>query len=500
MAGRVVPGKTDLATTDPQVAALAEGWDPTSVTRGSNKKLEWRCPKEGHTFIDSPKNRIKSKYNCPYCSGAKVLTGFNDLKTEFPEIAKEAWGWDPTTSAPKSPSKREWRCPKGHIYSAIIANRTRLNNGCSFCANKQCLPGFNDIATFSQQLASEADGWDPSQTCYGTNERRNWKCSLGHTWNTKVSARVHNKTGCPYCAGQKVWEGFNDLRTINPELAKEADGWNPAEFTCGAKASMSWICNRGHKYKAAIIERSKGKGCPYCANKRVLVGFNDLASQFPNIASEADGWDPQKFVFGSHKRMKWRCKLGHQFEGKVIYRTQRETGCPICSHHQLLTGFNDLQTKFPELAKEADGWDPSQVLTGSPQKKPWICAKGHKWTALINNRCVGAGCPTCAEHGFDPEKEAWFYLMQRPGEQQFGISNVIEKRLDFHKKYGWTLIECVGPNSGKKIQETESSLKKWLRTKIGVVKGTSENWLTKDLEIKSLAELKDISGIKTDIF
>ena len=69
-----------------------------------------------------------------------------------------------------------------------------------------------------------------------------------------------------------------------------------------------------------------------------------------------------------------------------------------------------------------------------------------------------------------------------------------------HKSNGWILIEHVGPFDGKEVQETESSPKKWLKTKIGLIDGSTENWLTSSMEVGSLAELKEISGIQTDIF
>ena len=37
-----------------------------------------------------------------------------------------------------------------------------------------------------------------------------------------VGSRIKG-TGCPYCAGQKVLEGYNDLATTNPELLEEWD-------------------------------------------------------------------------------------------------------------------------------------------------------------------------------------------------------------------------------------------------------------------------------------
>ena len=494
-------GKNDLATLYPELAKQAHGWDPSDVTPGSKKKVEWICQDYGHIFLSIIKNRTSKNTGCGICAGSQLLSGFNDLATRYPEIAAQADGWDPSTVFPGSHSNKNWLCDLGHSYVATINNRTNHGNGCPYCTNKKVLTGFNDVKTKYPEIANEAYGWDPSKVCHGTNEFKDWKCELGHTWSARVHVRTMQRTGCPYCAGRKVWIGFNDLQTTYPQVAKQADGWDPKQYTSGAKDSMDWLCEKNHAYKAPIQERTgKGRGCPYCANKKLLKGFNDLASCYPKIAAEADGWDPSEFVFGSKKRMNWRCQLGHTFTGLIINRTQGESSCPICMNHQLLIGFNDLATKYPDLAKEAYGWDPSKVLTGSAARKRWICSKGHKWNAQISNRCNGSGCPTCSEGGFDPSKEAWLYLMERPGEQQFGISNVIKQRLEQHHKNGWVEIDLVGPFSGELVFKTESLLKKWLKSTYGNIKGTSENWSTINLEVKSLTELKKVSGIPTDLF
>ena len=53
-------------------------------------------------------------------------------------------------------------------------------------------------------------------------------------------------------------------------------------------------------------------------------------------------------------------------------------------------GFNDLQTVFPEIARE---WDyekninmPNAYLAGSVEKVWWKCDKGHSYQAKICNR------------------------------------------------------------------------------------------------------------------
>jgi len=174
----------------------------------------------------------------------------------------------------------------------------------------------------------------------------------------------------------------------------------------------------------------------------------------------------------------------------------------VCSGLQVLAGFNDLQTKFPEIAAEAYGWDPETVTKGSNKKKDWKCNQGHIYSSAVNSRTnMGSGCPICAESGFNPDKDAWFYLMERAGEQQFGISNFITDRLRTHELNGWNLIEhTTKPALGQKVLDTEKAFKRWLKKEIGVMDGTTENWSTTSMEVQSLAELKAMSGIETDLF
>ena len=90
--------------------------------------------------------------------------------------------------------------------------------------------------------------------------------------------------------------------------------------------------------------------------------------------------------------------------------------------------------------------------------------------------------------------------MQRPGEQQFGITNDLPARMKTHERNGWTLLENIGPAPGDVVYRTELVFKKWLRKNIGIMEGTTENWATTSMEVYSLADLKARSGIHTELF
>ena len=498
---KLIVGVNDLKTTHPEIAVQAYEWDPEAVTAGSSKKKNWKC-KEGHVYISSVQKRTSRGGGCPYCSNYKVLAGFNDLQTKFPDIAAEAYGWDPSKVGAGTDKKGNWKCKEGHIYNTSIVSRTSKRSGCPICSGLQALAGFNDLQTKFPDIAAEAYGWDPSKVTAASARKMNWKCKKEHLYNSVVFNRTSSGSGCPICSGLKVLAGFNDLQTKFPDIAAEAYGWDPSKVGYGTRAKKDWKCKEGHIYSSKINSRtSRRHGCPICSGLKVLAGFNDLQTKFPDIAAEAYGWDPSKVGCGTKQKKDWKCIKGHIFCTIVNSRTSRRNGCPICSGYQVLEGFNDLQTKFPDIAAEAYGWDPSKVVAGSNQRKSWKCEEGHIYHTKVNSRTTsGSGCPVCAKYGFNPEKDAWFYLMQRPGEQQLGITNDLPARMRTHEKNGWTLLEYIGPCEGRRIVDAENLFKRWLRKSIGLMEGTTENWATTSMEVQTLAELKAKSGIEIDLF
>jgi len=499
---KVLAGFNDLKTKFPDIAREAYGWDPATLSSGSGQKKDWKCT-EGHIYPATVDSRTNMKSGCSVCSGMRVLAGFNDLKTKFPDIAAEAYGWDSSTVVPGTHQKKDWKCEKGHVYPASVSHRTGQGRGCPFCSSHQVLKGFNDLQTKYPEIAAEAYGWDPATVTSGSGQKKDWKCDKGHIYPANINSRTSSGRGCPYCGGLKVLAGFNDLQTRYPVTASEAYGWDPKTIMPGSVQKKDWICNKGHIYSASINSRTSLKsGCAYCAGVKVLAGFNDLKTKFPDIAKEAYGWDPTAVTAGTEQKKDWICDKGHIYPATVSSRTNVKSGCPICSNNQVLVGFNDLKSKFPDIAAEAYGWDPSTVVAGTDKKKDWKCNKGHLYHSAVSSRTSsGSGCPVCAVTGFNPEKDAWFYLMHRPGEQQLGITNDLPARMKKHERNGWTLLEhSIEGASGKKVQEIEALFKKWLKKEIGLMDGTTENWSTTKMEVQSLAELKARSGIETDLF
>ena len=489
--------KPSLAETHPELAAQAHGWDPTTLSAGSNKKVSWEC-EFGHWWNSIVANRTKGS-GCPVCSGRIPITGISDLATTNSELAAQADGWDPTVVSQGSDKKAGWKCESGHTWNATVSSRSG-GNGCPICANRVVLVGFNDLATTNSELAAQADGWDPTTVVANSGKTTRWKCSDGHTWYATLDSRSRGN-GCPICSNKKVLAGFNDLATTNPELAAQAHGWDPATVVIFSNKEVGWKCKSGHTWNAAVSSRSGGSGCPICSGHKVLAGFNDLATTSPELAAQADGWDPTSLSAFSNKKVRWCCHLGHSWNAAVNDRSGGR-GCPICSGQKVLAGFNDLATKNPELAAQADGWDPTTVTAHTNQSVGWKCDLGHTWKATANNRSGGRGCPSCAEYGFNPAKDGWLYLIENDLRDMFqiGISNFLENRLESHSNGGWEVIEVRGPMDGFLTQDLERFSLKALKRRgallgrkgsIEKFDGHTEAWTKASLNVTSIKQILD---------
>ena len=69
----------------------------------------------------------------------------------------------------------------------------------------------------------------------------------------------------------------------------EKSNLDPRKLSLGSGKKVHWVCSKGHKWATSICHRvGRGTNCPYCSNKKVLPGYNDLQSQRPDLMEE---WD-----------------------------------------------------------------------------------------------------------------------------------------------------------------------------------------------------------------
>ena len=60
--------------------------------------------------------------------------------------------------------------------------------------------------------------------------------------------------------------------------------------------------------------------------------FESLLAKFPEVGSEAYGWDPNNLMPDSHEKIAWKCKNNHIWVEKIFNRTRLNTACPKCAN------------------------------------------------------------------------------------------------------------------------------------------------------------------------
>ena len=204
----------------------------------------------------------------------------------------------------------------------------------------------------------------------------------------------------------------NSLAAVHPELVAEWSEKNlpltPDSISFGSNKKVWWKGACGHEWQTSVKARSNGEKCPICSGARVIAGINDLATLEPLLEkqwSKKNKIKPTEVSIGSHKKVIWRCKKGHEWEAVVKSRTINKTGCPYCSHNKVLAGFNDLATLLPDIVAEWSDRNypllPTQVTVFANRKAWWKCKDcGREWNTLISTRSGGSKCPYCSGYIF----------------------------------------------------------------------------------------------------
>ena len=253
---------------------------------------------------------------------------------------------DPSILTTGSARKAWFRCKNGMDHSSYMTILTIKDvMRCGVCAGRQVLRGFNDFESVS---IYESYFWDynknedkPWEVVAASSQKRWFVCELGHPFEM-ILANIRKGKWCLYCAGLKVWRGFNDFETHFPY---ESYFWdyvnnsvNPWEVHKSGKYVARFMCELGHSFQMEVHRARSGRWCPVCSGKVVLRGFNDFESNCPY---ESYFWDysrnngnPWDIHRGSEGKYWFVCENGHSFNTSVKSIYHQRTWCPSCSNRR----------------------------------------------------------------------------------------------------------------------------------------------------------------------
>ena len=180
----------------------------------------------------------------------------------------------------------------------------------------------------------------------------------------------------------------NDLATLCPDIAAEADGWDPTEFKKGSNKRLPWKCKKcGHEWEAMPNARTRpnATGCPKCAGNLPLT-----LQQCRDHAKSKGGSCLSTEYSNSKELMTWKCFCSYEWEAYANNVLKKNSWCPKCAGN-LPYELSDLH----KLAKERGGKCRSTKYIEKHTKYDWTCSDGHEWSASFHSLCRGDWCPHC---------------------------------------------------------------------------------------------------------
>ena len=148
--------------------------------------------------------------------------------------------------------------------------------------------------------------------------------------------------------------------------------------------------------------------CPYCKNRKLLRGFNDLATAYPELVVE---WDferngdlgPDGIVSGSARRVWWRYGRGHAWQISAYNRTGgADRGCPYCGDRKVLSLIRESLAHL-----EING--PNTIIAVLPDGSMMTCCDSKKLRPVVvggDGTTMAISSEVCGLNAVLPDRDA----------------------------------------------------------------------------------------------
>ncbi len=423
---------------DSMYPKLALDWNekkngfPTShQIAGGSFQAWWVCKDCGHEWQRDVKGRVDGA-GCPMCSIGKAQTTNienrinkeGSLEDNLPELLPE-WHSKKNKLPPSrylsgSDKKVWWLCPKGHSYKMAIKLRAKKDGyGCPKCSGNTSKIEIRTLVELS--LVFGKLDWrkkfEGNEADISSNKYKFILEVDGYPWHKDTAKRDIKKQNIFLKQGYAVYR-LRDIKLASisgNEIPFDSSKFTESGFLKSLQKLIKLIINNqegiperiqksAQKYLTTTTFKANDDYLDYLKYYRGPAPGMSLQDKFPEISAEwssSNILSPDQVSPDSRDKYLFICPKRHEYSQTIGSRTRMKTNCPICANRQVLAGYNDVESLYPQLVKE---WSPnnllkpSEVVYRTKKKALWICLTcGKEYESAVRNRTQkGTGCRSCS--------------------------------------------------------------------------------------------------------
>lgn len=379
------------------------------IYKCNREKVDVECRKCGYQWKVSPSNILRNA-GCPVCNGNKKRT-----HEEFEKLISDLYpSIELITKYKGSNHKIKARC-KIDDYEWEVAAGGLQQCGCPVCNTT-----LMTTTAFKNEIKEKHPDIEILGEWNGIKSKIKCHCKKCE-YNWEVQPRSIREQGCPRCSGSKTRRLTNGeyLEKLN-----EVHNGNvlPLEDYVNMSTSLLHRCLKHDcEYKMRPSHALRGQSCKQCAKEKQGDAHRLTLEEVKSRLFEMYG---NEFVLLSDtynrndEKMLFQHNMSdgtsHTFTSTVNALFSGEK-CGVCKGTQVYVGYNDFNTKCPELSQYlANHEDGYKFTEWSGEYVDWMCPQcGH----IIHKRIRdvhrdGICCPKCSDGISYPNKFMYNCLLQ----------------------------------------------------------------------------------------
>ncbi|MGX0939577.1 putative GIY-YIG superfamily endonuclease/Zn ribbon nucleic-acid-binding protein [Cupriavidus metallidurans] len=443
-----------------------------AIYSGSNSKLTIVCRTHG-PFEQTPSNHYKGK-GCRACAGVQPYT-LQSFVDRARSLHGDRYGYA-EASLVNALTPLTIRCSV-HGPFEQTPRRHLSGSGCPKCAITLGADRQRGTADSFIAKAHSVHGerYDYSRVAYAATHTKVVIVCPEHGPFEQTPAAHQRGAGCPACAGVARLDTSSFVARARA-IHGQRFGYERTVYRSTASKLVVTCPKHGdfEIHASVHLRANGGGGCRSCMAEHLSKRFSRGTAGFVAGARKVHGgkydYSAVEYV-NKESEVVIACPVHGEFRQRAgAHVTGGE--CPACSYAKRGDKQRMSEDEFLSRARATHGdrYDYGLLsYAGMHEYVTIVCQEHGPFEQVANSHMRGCGCPSCAEHGFDPDQPATVYVLivigDRGGFTGYGITRDLDTRLRAHRKNlseaGWTIarLHFAEFAHGRDALDVEASIK-----------------------------------------